>query len=126
MIDYYALAPVLQTIGLAEAAGEIFDAEAFDRAAEERAIEGLGELQRLGGAEPEAAQRALVASMELGFGYGQVHAAVTLGLAGAVDVDEAERFVAERCYQPPVRDDAEGLLRFCQGPVPEQHILCFP
>jgi len=65
-------------------------------------------------------------SDELGFGYGQVHAAVTLGLAGALTVDEAERRIAASAYRAPVRTDADGLRRFCQGPVADEHVLAFP
>ncbi len=87
---------------------------------------GLGEVQRLRGERPHAAWQALRRSDESGFGYGQVHAAVTLGLAGAIDVAEAERRIAASVFAPPERDDASGLLRFCQGPDPEAHLLCFP
>jgi len=87
---------------------------------------GLGEVQRRNGIKPEAAWRALRRSDELGFGYGQVHAAVTLGLAGELGVEAAEQRIVASVYDPPVRDDATGLLRFCQGPAPEEHLLCFP
>lgn len=87
---------------------------------------GLGEVQRMGGREPEAAWRALRRSDELGFGYGQVHAAVTLALADAMAVEAAERRIAASAYDAPVRDDVKGLLRYCLGPAPEQHVLCFP
>jgi hypothetical protein len=51
---------------------------------------------------------------------------VTLGLAGAMDVDEAEQRIAASVFSPPMRDDATGLLRYCQGPDPEAHLICFP
>jgi hypothetical protein len=57
---------------------------------------GLGEVQRRHGVKPETAWRALRRSDELGFGYGQVHAAVTLGLAGELEVEEAERSIAAK------------------------------
>jgi hypothetical protein len=54
------------------------------------------------------------AATNLGFGYGQVHAAVTWGLAGQLDVEEAEQRIAASVYDPPVRDDATGLLHFAR------------
>jgi len=87
---------------------------------------GLGEVERARGEEPAAAWAALRLGDERGCGYAQVHACVTLGLAGAMDAEEAERRIAASVFDPPVRDDAEGLLRFCQGPDPARHILCFP
>jgi len=87
---------------------------------------GLGEVQRRLGVKSEAAWRALRRSDELGFGYGQVHAAVTLGLAGEMDATDAERRIAASVYAPPIRGEATGLLRYCQGPIPEEHLLCFP
>lgn len=54
------------------------------------------------------------------------HAAVTLGLAGEMKDGEAESRIAASIYEPPQRDDVTGLLRFCQGPDPEDHLLCFP
>jgi hypothetical protein len=54
------------------------------------------------------------AATNLGFGYGQVHAAVTLGLAGQGDVEEAEQRIAASVYDLPVRDDATGLLHFAR------------
>jgi hypothetical protein len=55
-----------------------------------------------------------------------MHAAITLGLAGAISTDEVERHIKSSVYDPPVRDDEAGLLRFCQGPVAAEHLLCFP
>jgi hypothetical protein len=86
---------------------------------------GLGEVQRLRGERPAAAHEALRVSADLRFGYGEVHAAVTLGLAGDLSVRAAERRIAESAYEPPV-GDGDGLLRFCLGPHPEVHALCFP
>lgn len=87
---------------------------------------GLGEAQRQQGVEPSAAWEALRRSEELSFGYGEVQAAVTLGLAGAISTEEAEQRIESSVYDPPVRDDEAGLLRYCQGPVAEEHLLCFP
>jgi tetratricopeptide (TPR) repeat protein len=87
---------------------------------------GAGEVQRHRGREPVGASEALRVSDERSCGFGQVHACVTLGLAGAMDVAEAERRIAASVYDPPVRADADGLLRFCQGPNPDDHVLCFP
>jgi tetratricopeptide (TPR) repeat protein len=87
---------------------------------------GLGEVQRARGQEPVAAWRALERSDETGFGYGQVHAAVTLGLAGRLTEEDAERRIAESHFNPPASSQHDGLLRFCQGPTPERHVLCFP
>jgi tetratricopeptide (TPR) repeat protein len=87
---------------------------------------GLAEVQRQGGDKPEAGLRALRRSAEVGFGYGEVHAAVTLGIAGELSLDEAERRIDASVYEPPIRGDATGLLRYCLGPEPEQHLLCFP
>jgi hypothetical protein len=56
---------------------------------------GLGEVQRARDEQPSAAWRALARSKETSFGYGEVHAAVTLGLAGAIGEDEAERLIRE-------------------------------
>jgi tetratricopeptide (TPR) repeat protein len=87
---------------------------------------GLGEVQRQEGVAPSAAWEARRRSRKLSFGYGEVHAAVTLGLAGAISIDEADRQIESSVYDPPVRDDAAGLLRYCQGPVAGEHLLCFP
>lgn len=87
---------------------------------------GLGEVQRARAEAPEAARRAFARSQQLGFGYGEVHAAVTLGLAGAMTEEEAESCIAASLYDPVERDDVNGLLRYCVGPDPEQHLLCFP
>jgi hypothetical protein len=87
---------------------------------------GLGEVQRQEGVEPSAPWEALRRSGQLSFGYGEVHAAITLGLAGAISIDEAVRQIEGSVYDPPVRDDEAGLLRYCQGPVAEAHLLCFP
>lgn len=83
-------------------------------------------MQRQQGVEPSAAWEALRRSRQLSFGYGEVHAAITLGLARAISIDEVERHIKSSVYVPPVRDDKAGLLRFCQGPVAEEHLLCFP
>jgi len=87
---------------------------------------GLGEVQRAEGLRPVAALHALERSRATRFGYGEVHAAVTLGLAGVIDKDEAERIVADSAFPPPERGDADGLLRFCTGPDPTTHALHFP
>jgi tetratricopeptide (TPR) repeat protein len=87
---------------------------------------GLGEVQRSRGEEPSASWTALQRSDELGFGYGQVHAAITLGLAAALDAREAEQLIADSVYSPPVRPRQAGLMRFCQGADPADHVLCFP
>jgi hypothetical protein len=87
---------------------------------------GLGEVQRSRGERPSEAWTALRRSDELGFGYGQVHAAITLGLAGEMTLNEAEQRISESVYDPPVRDGETGLTRFCQGADPAQHVLCFP
>jgi hypothetical protein len=87
---------------------------------------GLAEVQRATGEQPWAAWRALRRSDELGFGYGRVHAALTLGLAGQIDDDQAERYIAASVYKPPVLNDETGLRRYCQGSDPAKHILCFP
>ncbi len=87
---------------------------------------GLGELQRRRGEQPKDAWHALTRSDELGFGYGQVHAAITLGLAGEITTTEAEQRIADSVYDPPVRPGETGLTRFCQGADPSAHVLCFP
>lgn len=87
---------------------------------------GLGEVQRARGEGPTAARKALAISDEHAFGFGQVHACVTLGLAGAMDPDEAERRIAAGVFKPPERPDADGLRRFCQDADAERHALCFP
>ena len=87
---------------------------------------GWGEVQVRRGAKPEAAWRALHQSDELGFGYGQVHAAITLGLAGEMAGEEAELKIAASVYDPPARADVTGLHRFCQGVDSDEHLLCFP
>lgn len=87
---------------------------------------GIGEVQRARHECPEASWSALRLSDELSFGFGQVHACVTLGLAGAMAEDEAERRIGASLFQAPQRDDVRGLLRFCQGQDPELHLLCFP
>jgi len=87
---------------------------------------GLGELQRRRGEQPRDAWRALARSDELGFGYGQVHAAITLGLAGEITLAEAEQRISDSVYDPPVRPGETGLTRFCQGADPSAHVLCFP
>ena len=79
---------------------------------------GLGELQRQRGEQPRDAWRALARSDELGFGYGQVHAAITLGLAGEITPAEAEQRISDSVYDPPVRPGETGLTRFCQGTDP--------
>lgn len=86
---------------------------------------GIAEVQRQSGEPPKAAWVAKRRSTEVGFGYGEVHSSVTLGLAGEISVEEAERLIHSSVYVPPMRD-APGLLRYCQGPDPEQHLLCFP
>jgi tetratricopeptide (TPR) repeat protein len=87
---------------------------------------GLGEIQRRRREDPAAAREALVVSDRRRFGFGQVHACVTLGLAGAMSLDEAEQRIADSIFDPPVCDGVRGLLRFCQGPDSQQHLLCFP
>jgi len=87
---------------------------------------GLGEVQRSRGEEPSAAREALRLSDERSFGFGRVHACVTLGLAGAMSADEAERRIAVDDFRAPERPDADGLLRFCQGTDAARHVLCFP
>ena len=87
---------------------------------------GLGEVQRRRRNTPTMAERALRRSKLFGFGYGQVHAAVTLGLAGQISTEEAEAHISGSLYVPPIRGDVGGLLRFCQGADPERHLLCFP
>jgi hypothetical protein len=87
---------------------------------------GLGELQRRRGEQPRDAWRALARSDELGFGYGQVHAAITLELAGEITPAEAEQRISDSVYDPPVRLGETGLTRFCQGTDPSAHVLCFP
>jgi hypothetical protein len=87
---------------------------------------GLGEVQRQRGVDPGAARKALRRSKQLSFGYGEVHAVTTLGLAGVISIDNAERQIEASVYDPPIRDDEAGLLRYCQGPVAEEHLLRFP
>lgn len=87
---------------------------------------GLGEVQRQRGERPEASWTALRRSRAVGFGYGEVHAAVTLGLAGEITEEAAEEQIAHSVYVPPVRDDVAGLGRYCQGRDPTAHVLCFP
>lgn len=87
---------------------------------------GLGEVQRARGEEPAAARLALARSEQTRFGYGQVHAAITLGLAGAISGEGAEALIARSTFDPPEVHSRPGLLRFCQGAIPETHILCFP
>jgi|GEM_PF-6129875 hypothetical protein len=86
---------------------------------------GLGEVQRRTGRVPEASWQAMRRSDELGFGYGQVHAAVTLALAGETTDCEAEAHITASTFQPPTTS-APGLLRYAQGAEPDQHVLCFP
>jgi len=87
---------------------------------------GLGEVQRRRGERPLDAWRALQRSDDVGFGYGQVHAAITLGLAGELSQAEAERRIADSVYDPPARPGEAGLSRFCQGADAAAHVLCFP
>ncbi len=87
---------------------------------------GLAEVQRATGEPPWAAWRALRRSDELSFGYVRVHAALTLGLAGQIDDEQAERYIAASVYKPPVLNHGTGLRRYCQGSNPAKHILCFP
>ncbi|MGZ6609308.1 MAG: SIR2 family protein [Solirubrobacteraceae bacterium] len=87
---------------------------------------GLGELQRAQHVTPDASWNALRRSDATGFGYGQVHAAITLGLAGELSPSDIEHRIFASTYQPPVRDDIDGLRRYCQGPDPDEHLLCFP
>ena len=87
---------------------------------------GLGEIQLRQGTEPEAAWRALRRSEKTDFGYGRVHAAVTLGLAGQLEETRAEELIARSSLRAPEREDVAGLRRFCQGPDPDLHLLCFP
>lgn len=87
---------------------------------------GLGEVQRLRRERPIAASHALARSRAVGFGFGEVHAAVTLGLAGALDPESAEAVIARSRFNAPTRDDVDGLLRYCVGPDPDAHVICFP
>jgi hypothetical protein len=87
---------------------------------------GLGEVQLARGEEPEAAWRALRRSEQTAFGYGQVHAALTLAFAGRIEDARAEELIAAVALPAPVRSDVGGLRRFCQGPDPALHLLCFP
>ena len=87
---------------------------------------GMAEVQRARGIEVEAAWRALDKSRELEFAFGEVHAAITLGLAAALPLEDAEAIIAHSVFKPPVRPGAEGLLRFCLGPDPALHAISFP
>lgn len=87
---------------------------------------GLGEVERQRSQAPEIARKALRRSVALDFGYGQVHAAITLGLSGETSPEEAERQIDASRFRPPTREDEQGLLRYCQGPDPEKHLLYFP
>lgn len=87
---------------------------------------GLGEVQRARRQQPDAAREALARSRALHFGFGEVHAAVTLGLAGVLSASEAEHIIAASRFNPPQRRDADGLLRFCVGADPAIHSICFP
>ena len=86
---------------------------------------GLAEVQRQSGERPKAAWLARSRNTEVGFGYGEVHSVVTLGLADEIATEDAERLIRASAYVPPTRE-APGLLRFCLGPDPEHHLLCFP
>lgn len=87
---------------------------------------GLGEVQRARGIEPIAARDALDRSLELSFAFGVVHAAITLGLAGVIDENDAEALIATSIFDPPERPDRHGLVRFCLGAQPELHPISFP
>lgn len=87
---------------------------------------GQGEVQRARGEAPVAARRALERSQALGFGFGEVHAAITLGLAGAISTADAEGTIRGSRFSPPERADCDGLLRYCLGPEPELHAISFP
>lgn len=119
---------------LARAAGRLDDAERLYRqvvgsptvAQDVLARLGRGEVQRACGQHPHFAQEALERSRELGFAYGTLHAAVTLGLAGVLDLEAAEAQIVSGGFPAPCRDDERGLLRFCLGPSPVLHALSFP
>ena len=83
-------------------------------------------MQRAIGEEPTYARSALTLSRRLGFAYGEVHAAVTLGLAGCMPLSEAEAIIAASNFLPPSRTGGRDLLRFSLGPRPELHPLSFP
>jgi hypothetical protein len=125
---------LIEEAELARAAGRLADAERlYDRvvgsptvAQDVLALLGLGEIQRARRQHPQAAEQALERSQALGFAYGTLHAAVTLGLAGVLDVQAAEALIASSGFHAPLRDGAQGLLRFCLGPSPELHALIFP
>jgi hypothetical protein len=87
---------------------------------------GLGEVQARQGSTPEASWRALRRSEQADFGYGRVHAAVTLGLSGEIEEPDAEELIAASRLRSPTREDVDGLRRYCQGPDPVPHLLCFP
>lgn len=87
---------------------------------------GLGEVQRRRGERVIAARHALERSQQTGFGFGVVHAAVTLGLAKEIDEHEAERLIAGSGFMPPSRDGFHGLRRYCVGPDADAHVICFP
>lgn len=87
---------------------------------------GQGEVQRARRETPVAARRALERSRELRFGFGEAHAAVTLGLAGEISAGDAEAIITNCRFSPPERRDCDGLLRYCLGPEPELHAISFP
>ncbi len=87
---------------------------------------GLGEVQRARGEPARASRDALRRSRELGFGYGEVHAAVTLGLTGEMDDRDVEATLAASAFDPPTRTGAAGLERYCLGPRPSLHAMSFP
>lgn len=116
---------------LARAAGQLETAEAaytqvLGSPTAAQAVLGLAEVERTRGEEPRAARAALTRSRELGFAFGEVHAAITLGLAGALAEDEVERIIASSAFTAPHRIGHAGLTRFCLGPEPERHALSFP
>ncbi len=119
---------------IARAVGRLQDATAaYERLADSPTVAqamlgllGLGEVQRARGARSEASREALRRSRELKFGYGEVHAAVTLGMTGEMDEHDVEATIARSRFDPPVRANASGLQRYCLGPDPSTHALSFP
>lgn len=90
----------------------------FQREANRTDQRRLGEVQRARSQRPAAAEQALARSQQLGFGYGIAHAAITLGLAGAITAEEAERLVADSGFPAPELGRVQGLQRFCLGRTP--------
>lgn len=119
---------------VARAQGRLTDAErAFRNLAHSPTVAqrvlgllGHGEVQRARGEPPTAAKAALERSRSLGFGFGIVHAAITLGLAGTIAETEAEAIITGGPFPAPERPDRTGLLRLCIGLSPEQHPIIFP